>query len=290
MKVGSFAYPLRGRRAGDDDHGGGLLMPRMTHVLESHWRMRRVFVISSKVELQKRYAGSLLGPAWALLYPVVFLSVYVFMWVVVLRVRLPEAGRLDYAVFVLAGLVPYLFFVESLSASVVSIRQNLHLVKGVMLPVELIPTRAVIVAGAGHLVGVALVIMLSVWAHTLSAKVVLLPLVMALTTMALFGLAWVVAPLGLLIPDATYLVNLVTTIFMFVTPIAFTPEMVPARFRAVVWLNPLTYMIQAYRAVLIDRVPLGLLPFGVFAAGVVGLFLVGAALCARYKDVVVDFE
>jgi lipopolysaccharide transport system permease protein len=277
-------------RRGGDDALGGVLMPRMRHVLESHWRMRRVFLSSSRVELQKRYAGSLLGPAWALLYPLVFLSVYVFMWVMVLRVRLPDAGRLDYAVFVLAGLVPYLFFVESLSASVLSIRQNLHLVKGVMLPVELIPTRAVIVAGAGHLVGVALLIVLSMWAHTLSAKVVLLPPVMALTTVGLFGLAWVVAPLGLLVPDATYLVNLVTTLFMFVTPIAFTPEMVPARFRAVVWLNPLTYMIQAYRSVLMDRVPIGLIPFGIFTAGVIGLFVAGATLCARYKDVVVDFE
>lgn len=262
----------------------------MTHVLESHWRMRRVFLSSSKVELQKRYAGSLLGPAWAVLYPVVFLSVYVFMWVLVLRVRLPDSGRIEYAVFVLAGLVPYLFFVESLSASVVSIRQNLHLVKGVMLPVELIPTRAVIVAGAGHLVAVALVLVLSAWAHTLPARVVLLPLVMALTATGLFGLAWIAAPLGLLVPDATYVVNLVTTIFMFVTPIAFTPDMVPARFRAVVWLNPLTYVIQAYRSVLMDRVPLELLPFGIFAAEVIGLFVVGAALCARYKDVVVDFE
>jgi lipopolysaccharide transport system permease protein len=265
-------------------------MPRLSHVLDSHWRMRQVFLSSSKVELQRRYAGSLLGPAWAVLYPVVFLSVYVFMWVVVLRVRLPDAGRLDYSVFVLAGLVPYLFFVDSVSASVLSIRQNLHLVKGVMLPVEMIPTRAVIVAGAGHLVGVVLVIALSGWAHALSARVLLLPLVMVLTTMGLFGLAWMVAPLGLLVPDATYLVNIVTTIFMFITPIAFTIEMVPQRFRAVIWLNPLAYMIEAYRSVLIERAPFDPLAFGAFAAGAVALFLAGAALCARYKDVVVDFE
>src|SRR4029079_13854960 len=123
----------------------------------------------------------------------------------------------------------------------VSIRQNLHLVKGVMLPVELIPTRAVIVAGAGHLVGLVLVIALSAAAGTLPARVVLLPVVALLTVTGLFGVAWIVAPLGLLVPDATYVVNIVTTMFMFVTPIAFTPEMVPRRFQPVVWLNPLTY-------------------------------------------------
>lgn len=252
--------------------------------------MRRVFLSSSRVELQKRYAGSLLGPLWAMLYPVLFLSVYVFMWVAVMRVRLPNAGGLDYAVFVLAGLVPYLFFVECLSAAVVSLRQNLHLVKGVILPVELIPTRAVLVAAAGHGVGLALVLAISLWTHAISTKILLLPVVVALATIGLFGLAWVVAPLGLVIPDSTYVVNLLTTLFMFVTPIAFTPEMVPQRLRAVVWLNPLTYLVNAYRSVIVGSEPLGTLPLVVFAAGVLTIFAAGATLCARYKDVVLDFE
>jgi len=147
-----------------------------------------------------------------------------------------------------------------------------------------------VVAGAGHAVGIALVIVLSIWSHTISTKIVLLPLVVALATIGLFGLAWVVAPLGLVVPDSTYVINLVTTLFMFVTPIAFTPDMVPHRFRAVVWLNPLTYLIQAYRSVIVGSEPLGALPFAVFAAGVLAVFAAGATLCARYKDVVVDFE
>jgi hypothetical protein len=107
----------------------------------------------------------------------------------------------------------------------------------------------------GHLVGLVLVIALSASAGTLPARVVLLPVIALLTVTGLFGVAWIVAPLGLLLPDATYLVNIVTTMFMFVTPIAFTPEMVPPRFQPVVWLNPLTYVIQAYRSVLMDRAP-----------------------------------
>jgi lipopolysaccharide transport system permease protein len=132
--------------------------------------------------------------------------------------------------------------------------------------------------------------MLSVVTQTLSAKLLLLPLVIVLATMGLFGVAWIVAPLGLVIPDAVYVVNLVTTLFMFVTPIAFAPEIVPARFQAVLWLNPLTYLVEAYRSVLVDRVTLGLLPFGIFTIGVIVVFAAGATLCARYKDIVVDFE
>jgi lipopolysaccharide transport system permease protein len=111
---------------------------------EAHWRLRRVLYASAKVELQKRYAGSMLGPVWTVLYPLLFLSVYVFLWLVVLRVRFPgETSRLGYVVFVFGGLVPYLFAVESVTTAAVSIRQNMPLVKGLIIPVELIPTRAV---------------------------------------------------------------------------------------------------------------------------------------------------
>ena len=135
------------------------MLTGLTRLSEAHWRLRRVLYASAKVELQKRYAGSMLGPAWTVLYPLLFLSVYVFLWLVVLRVRFPgETSRLGYVVFVFGGLVPYLFAVESVTTSAVSIRQNMHLVKGLIIPVELIPTRAVAVALAGHLVGVTMAV------------------------------------------------------------------------------------------------------------------------------------
>ena len=66
-------------------------------------------------------------------------------------------------------------------------------------------------------------------------------------------------------------------------------DIVPPRFRAVVWLNPLTYLVEAYRSVMVARQPVGL-SFAVFAAGAAALFAAGAIVCARYKDVIVDFE
>src|SRR6185295_12018171 len=74
---------------------------------ETHWRLRSVLYASARVELKKRYAGSLLGPAWTVLYPLLFLGVYLFLWLVVFRVRFSESTTaLDYVVFVFGGLVP----------------------------------------------------------------------------------------------------------------------------------------------------------------------------------------
>src|SRR5476649_2491550 len=81
----------------------------VTSLVVSQWRLRRVLYASAKAELKKRYAGSLLGPAWAFLYPLLFLSMYLFVWLVVMKMREPGLGRLDYVLFVFSGLVPFLY-------------------------------------------------------------------------------------------------------------------------------------------------------------------------------------
>lgn len=266
------------------------MLTAVNHILETHWRLRRVLLASARVELQKRYAGSLLGPFWTVLYPLLFLSVYLFLWLVVFRVRFsPATSSLDYVLFVFGGLVPYLFFVESVTTAAVSIRQNIHLVKGVIVPVELIPTRAVLVALAAHAVGLVLVLALSIGNGNLSWHVAWLPAVLALQIVGVIGVAWIVAALGVLIPDTAYLINLATMLLMFVSPIAFRPEMVPEKLRMVVWLNPVSYMIDAYRAALLG-VPVPVSTLLVFAAGAVAAFTVGAAFCWRFKNFIVDFE
>lgn len=267
------------------------MLSGVAQLIEIHWRLRGVLYASAKVELKKRYAGSLLGPAWTVLYPLLFLAVYLFLWLVVARVRLPgSTSGLDFVVFVFGGLVPFLFAVECLNASAVSIKQNLHLVKGVIIPIELIPTRAVVVALTGHVVGVTLLVALCGISGDLTPRVVLLPLVLVMQTLALCGVCWIVAGLGMLVPDTAYLVNLSTTLLMFVSPIAFKPEMVPARMRAIIWLNPVTYMAGAYRAVLLRDAAASAMFLSMFAALAVTSFVLGAMFCARFKSSVIDFE
>jgi lipopolysaccharide transport system permease protein len=262
----------------------------IAHIVATHWRLRRVLVASARVELQKRYAGSLLGPLWTVLYPLLFLSVYLFLWLVVFRVRFDASTTaLDYVVFVFGGLVPYLFVVETVNTAVVSIRQNIHLVKGVIVPVELIPTRAVLVALAAHGVGLALVLALSVLNRSVSWHVVWLPAVLVLQLAGLVGIAWILAALGVLVPDVAYLVNIGTMLLMFVSPIAFRPEMVPEALRPVVWLNPVRYMIDAYRATLVGA-PVSALSIALFAAVAIASFAAGASFCWRFKNFIVDFE
>jgi len=100
----------------------------------------------TRVEFQKRYAGSVLGVSWLVLQPALLLSVYLFVYLVVFKVRFPGFSEMDFVVFVFAGLVPFLGTIEATNGAALSIKANMHLVKNVMLPTELVPVRTVPVA------------------------------------------------------------------------------------------------------------------------------------------------
>src|SRR4029077_16386210 len=104
-------------------------------------RYRRLLTAITRVELAKRHAGSVLGFSWVVLQPALLLSVYLFVYMGVLRMRFEGFSRFDSVLYVFCGLVPYLGFMEALTTGGLSIKQNIHLVKNVMLPIELIPVR-----------------------------------------------------------------------------------------------------------------------------------------------------
>src|SRR5919197_1397370 len=115
------------------------------------------------------------------------MSVYIFVYMVVLGMRFPGFSRFDYVLYVFCGLVPYLGFMEALTTGALSIKQNIHLVKNVMLPIELIPIRAVVVGMASQFVSIGLVLVLVAADRALTWHVALLPVVVVLQIMWLAG-------------------------------------------------------------------------------------------------------
>lgn len=252
-----------------------------------HWRL---LSSTTRIELYKRYAGSLFGFAWVFLNPLLFLGVYLFLYLVVFRMRLPEMSELGFAVFVFAGLVPYMGFMEVASGSVGLMKANLHFLKNLVFPVALLPCRMALVALVSELVGLAMVIVLAGLDGQLSYQLALLPLVILLQFLFFIGIACLFSVFGMLLPDFGYFLNTFLLFILFVTPIGFKPDMVPARLKLVIFLNPFHYMTDAFRSAL--QAPNGVhwTSIGVFAAMSIIVFFLGAACFRRFQDHVVDYE
>ena len=270
------------------------------------YRYRRLLASITRVELAKRHAGSVLGFTWVVLQPALLLSVYIFVYMVVLGMRFEGFSRFDYVLYVFCGLVPYLGFMEALTTGALSIKQNMHLVKNVMLPIELIPVRSVIVGMASEFVSIGLVLVLVAGARSLSWHVALLPLVVLLQVMWLAGLTWMLSSVSVALPDITYFVNLfvflliqayliyifitLLVLLMFLSPIGFKPEMVPPAFAWTLYANPIFYMTEMYRGTMLTGRSPAVFVAAIYAVMCVATFALGSAFFQRFRTVLTDYE
>jgi lipopolysaccharide transport system permease protein len=252
-----------------------------------HWRL---LIATTRIELTKRYAGSALGFAWVFINPILFLSVYLFLYLVVFKMRLPEMSEIGYTVFVFSGLVPYMGFMEAASGSVGLMKANLHFVKNLVFPSSLLPIRMALVALISELVGLAMVIVLSGIDGQLSVQLSLLPLLIVLQFLFFAGIAFLFSVFGMMLPDFGYFLNTFLLFILFITPIGFQPDLVPPRLKPVVILNPFHYMVDAFRSALQESHGVQWVGIGVFAAMSIVIFYLGASCFRRFQAYLVDYE
>lgn len=251
---------------------------------------QRVLRAMTRLELQKKYAGSLLGYAWIILQPLLFLSAYVVVFLVIFRIRLPGMSDVGYVAYVFSGLIPFLTLMEVATTAPVVIRQNMHLIKNVIVPVELIPLRMVAGAMVIQFVGLALLAVFLAADLDYSWKLLLLPVVILFTALFMAGLALTLAPIGMIIPDLGHGIGIAMHLLMFISPIAFRLEMVPPLVRFLVDWNPITYLVEAYRGVLIATYDPSPVRLAIFVALALLFFLAGCSIIRRFKASIVDYE
>ena len=258
--------------------------------LSGLWRYRHILAATTRIELKKRYAGTFLGPVWLVIYPALFLGMYMFLYMVVFKVRFPDLSEYSYVVLVFCGLVPYLALMETASTATSVIRQNIHLVKNVMLPIDLIPARVVLTALAVQIPGLVILMLLSGIDGSLSAKLLMLPLALLFEAIFLLGLSFHLAALGGLLPDLQAAINIILIFLLFVSPIGFPSGTAPESAQLVLMLNPVTHLIDMFRSVLLVGQPLDWGELAAFAVGSVVLLATGLVLFSRFKGYIVDHE
>lgn len=271
------------------------------HMVRLFVEYRAVLWATTQVELSKKYAGSLFGKLWVLIYPALLLATYLFVFRVIFGIKLsadaaerltglPGDDPMVFVLYVFCGLIPYIGFSEAVTAGCTSLKQNMHLIKNVIVPIELIGPRVVAVAMVSQLVSLVLLLILVGFQGVMTFHLLWLPVVVLLQTIFQIGLVWLVSALGVLLPDVSYFVNILVLFLLYVSPIVFEPSAVPGAFRILVYVNPIYYMIESYRSCLLfGRLP-ELWPAVGFVVLALSTFVLGAVLFRRLKPVLVDWE
>lgn len=244
-------------------------------MLASLWRNRSLIVRMTRREVVGRYRGSAMGLLWSLLTPLCMLLIYTFVFSVVFKARWGEGleqGRGQFALILFAGLIVHGLFADVLQRAPQIILAHTNYVKKVVFPLEVLPVVQLLAASFHALVSLGVLLLAQlVLGPPLSWTVVFLPLVALPLLLLTLGLAWLLASIGVFVRDIAQGMGLLTSVLLFTAPVFFPLHALPEALRPWLQLNPLTFIIEQTRAVLIwGQLPhaWGLALYSVCALGV----------------------
>lgn len=243
------------------------------------WRFRELMFFLTWRDVQVRYKQTVLGAAWAVIQPV--------MTMVVFNIFFGKLGGMNrevvdaYPVFLYAALLPWTFFSGSVSHSGQSLIQSERLISKVYFPRLIIPFAAV---GAQIVdFGISFLVMLGImaWYHVVPTwNVLLLPVLVAGTTLAALGAGTLLASLSIAYRDFRYVIPFLVQMWLFVSPVLYPWSRVPNAWRLAYAINPMAGLIGGYRAALLGE-PIAWDTLGVSLASAAILFLIGLSYFRR---------
>lgn len=221
-----------------------------TEVIATLSRHRELTLQMARREIGDRYVGQILGSFWAIAHPLLVMAVYLFMFAYVFKVRVGGTREmpLDYSVYLLSGVVPWLAVAEVLNKGPVTVTGNASLVKQVVFPIEILPTKTVLAAAVPHLTGLVVLTGYVLYTqHSLPWTYALLPLVIAVHLVLMIGLSFFLGSLGVFVRDLKDILQVLTLVGVYLMPVLYLPAMVPSVFRPLLYLNPFSYLIWCYQ-------------------------------------------
>ena len=222
---------------------------------KSLWRNRALIMQMTRREVVSRYKGSVMGMAWSFFNPVFMLTVYTFVFSFVFKARWGIGGdesRTQFAVVLFVGMIVHGLFAEVLNRSPGLVLSNVNYVKKVVFPLEILP---VISMGAALFHGLVslgvLLVAFFLFNGFVHWTVLFAPLVMLPLVMLTLGLAWMFASMGVFLRDVGQTIGIITMVMMFLAPVFYPITALPEKYRPWLMANPLTFIIEQMRAVLI---------------------------------------
>ncbi len=215
-----------------------------------------------KREIISRYRGSFLGILWTIINPILMLVVYTFVFGFVFKVRLDpsvsfENDHFSFALLLFSGLIVYNIFSETLSRAPGLVLANTNYVKKIIFPLEILPwvNLGATLFHALISVSVLLIAFLSI-NHFIHWTIIFIPVILAPFLLLTLGISWFLAATGVFVRDIGQFIGLLLTMLLFLSPVFYPAAALPESLRDYLFLNPLSFIIEQLRAVILH----GLLP------------------------------
>ena len=215
-------------------------------VLKELYNYREMVYNLVKKDLRGRYKGSVLGFLWTFINPLLQLAVYTMVFSTIMRVNVDK-----FYMYLFIALIPWIFFTTSVLSGTISIIQNKDLIKKIYFPRIIIPISTVLATFMNMIFSMAVVILaLFISGIGISYYILLLPVIMILEFFLVLGMVFLFSSLNVFFRDIEYILSIIMMIWFYMTPIVYTVEMIPEKYKTLFYLNPMTNIVIFYRDIL----------------------------------------
>lgn len=236
------------------------------------WRYRELFYFLAWRDILVRYKQTVIGIAWALIRP--FLTMVVFTVVFGQLAKLPSEG-VPYPILVFAAMLPWQFFANSLTECSNSLLANANMIAKVYFPRLIVPTSAVIVSFVDFLISGMILLALMIWYNFVPDwRILTLPMFILIALAAAIGAGLWLAALNVEYRDFRYIVPFLVQFGLYISPVGFSSNVVPEKWRLLYSLNPMVGVIDGFRWAILGGESKIYLPGFTLSVALVGLLLV----------------
>ncbi|MGG3309168.1 ABC transporter permease [Paenibacillus lautus] len=225
----------------------------MNYVLSIYKQNKHLINQLVKRDVLQRYRGSYLGVLWSFVTPLFMLAIYTYFFGFVFNNRWGESAsdnKFEFALILFCGLIVFNFFSEVVTKSPTLMINNTNLVKRVVFPLEVLSIVLMRSAFVHTLISVLILVIGLIIIGSVHWTIIFLPIVLMPIVLFATGFSWFLSSLGVYIRDISQLIGLIMQALMFLSPIFYPITIIPENLRFVYYLNPLTYVVEDMRRIL----------------------------------------
>lgn len=221
----------------------------MLNFFKNLYQYRELLKTNVKKEIRGKYKNSFLGVLWSFLNPLLQIAVYAIVFPLILR-----NTQENYVIFLCCGLIPWTFFSTAITRSAFTMVENGNILKKVFFPREILPISIVTSETVNFFISSIIILGFVIFGGLgISKYIIFYPLVLLAQYLLLIAISFVISSISVYVRDLQHLIGVALQLLFYAAPIVYSPDTIPQQFNWILYMNPMTYIINGYRDIFYNQ-------------------------------------
>ena len=226
------------------------------NLFKNLYNYRELLKTSVKKEVRSKYKNSFLGVVWSFLNPLLQIVVYAIIFSLILKNK-----QENYAIFLCCGIIPWTFFSSAINKSAFTIIENGNIIKKVYFPREIIPISVVVAEAINFLISTIIILgFVIIGGIGITKYLLLYPIILSAQYLVILSISFVVSSVCVYFRDLQHFIGIILQLLFYATPIIYSQDNIPSEYQWILKINPMTYIINAYRDIFYYQKAFEILP------------------------------